>query len=153
MVKIYFKKTSEDAILPASSDPEAAAFDLYSNENVTLFNGDIRTVDTGLILANVESDTDYDFFLQIEGRSGLAIKRLVPLGGIIDLNYRGPIKVILHNLYCYPEGAVTHNIKKGDRIAQLIIKRTVPPMKATFCETDNISPSTRGSNGFGSTGK
>ena len=80
-------------------------------------------------------------------RSGLAINKGVTVlnsPGTIDSDYRGEIKVILINL-----GREKVEIKRGDRIAQLVIS---PVVKADIEEVEDLSETLRGSGGFGSTG-
>jgi len=83
---------------------------------------------------------------KIEGRSGLAIKHnIVPFGGIIDEDYRGPIAVKLFN-----HSDMDYDVRAGDRIAQLIIQPYVSP---TIARVTSLDETERGSSGFGSTGR
>jgi dUTP pyrophosphatase len=151
MISISFKLTHEKAKMPSKAHDGDAAFDLYSVEELTLAPGETRAVDTGLQLA----DTGYgtmatgpSFFLKIEGRSGLALKQIIPTGGIIDASYRGNIKCIMNNFSKQPFA-----INIGDKIAQLIIYRIcATPMEVEISQTETVVETTRGSNGFGSTG-
>jgi dUTP pyrophosphatase len=82
---------------------------------------------------------------RIAPRSGLAAKHGIDtLAGVIDADYRGPVKVLLANL-----SDVDFQIKEGDRIAQLIIERIYTPEVAVV---EKLSDSVRGAGGFGSTG-
>ena len=84
---------------------------------------------------------------QVRPRSGLAAKAGVTClntPGTIDSDYRGEVKVILVNL-----GAEDFVIRRGDRIAQLII---APVVQATWTEVDSLDETARGAGGFGSTG-
>lgn len=80
----------------------------------------------------------------VEDRSGLALRGLTTLAGVIDPGYRGELRVILSNLA--PE---TQQIAPGHRIAQL---RIVERIQATFEETDTLAETPRNTAGFGSTG-
>jgi deoxyuridine 5'-triphosphate nucleotidohydrolase len=88
----------------------------------------------------------FDFFiLDIAPRSGLALKHSIDVGaGVIDYDYRGPVGVILFNL-----GDKDFEIKRGDRIAQMILERIC---MADVAEVTELSETVRGSGGFGSTG-
>jgi len=87
------------------------------------------------------------FEAQVRARSGLALKNgVAPLNapGTVDADYRGEIKVILMN-----HGAEPFVIRRGDRIAQMII---APVAQATWLETGDLDETVRGAGGFGSTG-
>jgi dUTP pyrophosphatase len=97
---------------------------------------------TGLVLEIPEG-----FEGQVRPRSGLALRRgltVVNAPGTIDSDYRGELKVLMVNL-----GADPVIVKRGDRIAQLVI---APVARAAFVETDELSDTARGDGGFGSTG-
>ena len=84
----------------------------------------------------------------IYARSGLACKEgLAPANkvGVVDSDYRGEIKVALHN-----HSASEKTVKKGERIAQIVV---TPFLSAEFREADELSDTVRGEGGFGSTGK
>jgi dUTP pyrophosphatase len=81
----------------------------------------------------------------VEDRSGLAIRGVTTLAGVIDPGYRGEIKVVMTNL-----SATSVEIKAGDRIAQLRIVRRI---EAEFEEVSELVEAVRGVNGFGSTGR
>ena len=81
----------------------------------------------------------------VEDRSGLAVRGVTTLAGVIDPGYRGEIKVVMTNL-----SEVAVEIKAGDRIAQLRIVRRI---EAEFEEVKEIVEAARGVNGFGSTGR
>jgi dUTP pyrophosphatase len=80
----------------------------------------------------------------VEDRSGLALKGLTTLAGVIDPGYRGEIKVVVTNL-----NPVPFEVAAGDRIAQL---RIVQRIEATFEEVAELVEAARGAAGFGSTG-
>ena len=81
----------------------------------------------------------------VEDRSGLAVRGVTTLAGVIDPGYRGEIRVVMTNL-----GTVPVEIKSGDRIAQL---RIVQRIEASFEEVAELGEAARGAGGFGSTGK
>lgn len=79
-------------------------------------------------------------------RSGLAVKNSLDCGaGVIDSGYRGEVKVLLFN-----HSDEDYLIKRGDRIAQLIIQKYE---KVDFVSVERLEETTRGTDGFGSTGK
>jgi len=80
----------------------------------------------------------------VEDRSGLALRGLTTLAGVIDPGYRGEVKIVLTNL-----NAESVQIAAGDRIAQL---RIVQRIEATFEEVADLAEAPRGAAGFGSTG-
>jgi dUTP pyrophosphatase len=80
----------------------------------------------------------------VEDRSGLAVRGVTTLAGVIDPGYRGELKVVMTNL-----SAAAVEIKAGDRIAQLRIVRRI---EAEFEEVGELMEAARGAAGFGSTG-
>lgn len=136
--------------LPSYETPGAAGADIRANlrpedreTGFTLDQMHRAIVPTGL---RVEIPPGYE--MQIRPRSGLATKHGISLPntpGTIDSDYRGPLGVALINL-----GAEPYTIQHGERIAQLII---APVVQAAFQMVDALSDTTRGSGGFGSTGR
>jgi len=136
----------EGSTLPEYKTSGAAGMDLFSKEDVTLVMGNPTLVKTGVFMAIPEG-----YEGQVRPRSGLALKGITVLNtpGTIDSDYRGEIGVILVKL----TGAGpldTYEIKKGDRIAQLVINKVERALldPKLFLETTD-----RGAGGFGSTGK
>jgi dUTP pyrophosphatase len=115
------------------------AADLYAVENATLAAGATMPVATGVAMEFPSSHGAL-----VEDRSGLAVRGVTTLAGVIDPGYRGEIKVVMANLSA---GAV--EIKAGDRIAQLRIVRRI---EAQFEEVSELVEAARGARGFGSTG-
>jgi dUTP pyrophosphatase len=81
----------------------------------------------------------------VEDRSGLAVRGVTTLAGVIDPGYRGELKVVMTNL-----GPAAVEIKAGERIAQL---RIVERIEAAFEEVEELGEAARGAGGFGSTGR
>ena len=134
-----------DAKLPARGRPHDAGYDLASVEALTLAPGERRLVGTGIALAIPAGIAGL-----ITPRSGLAINQGVhPLNapGLIDPNYRGEVKVPLHNA-----GDGHHEIAVGDRIAQLLLVPFWSPALDVVAELP-ASPDDRGEAGFGSSGR
>ncbi len=115
------------------------AADLYAAHAATLPAGTTQAISTGLALG---FPTTHGAL--VEDRSGLALRGLTTLAGVIDPGYRGEIKVVLTNLSF---GEVT--LQAGDRIAQL---RIVERIEAAFDEVASLSETARSAAGFGSTG-
>lgn len=139
---IKVKRLNYDANLPTYAHLGDAGADLYSAGDVELLPNQRYAVPTGIC---IELPTGYE--AQVRPRSGLALKKgltVLNTPGTIDSGYRGEIKVILINLGCE-----SVEIKKGDRIAQLVI---APIQRASFIEDHELSDSERGNGGFGSSG-
>ncbi len=132
--------------LPSYETAGSAGMDLRAavadGETIMLQAGARALVDTGLAMALPQG-----FEAQIRPRSGLAIKHGITClntPGTIDSDYRGEIKIILINL-----GQEPFEIKRGDRIAQMVI---APVIQAQFNEVEELTNTSRGQGGFGSTG-
>lgn len=133
---------NEDLPLPAYATPGAAGMDVVSAEDVTLAPGARHAVATGLAMA-----IPHRFEIQVRPRSGLALKHGITVAnapGTIDSDYRGELKVILANL-----GTEPFEIRRGDRIAQLVL---APVVQASWLEVSELDETARGAGGFGSTG-
>jgi dUTP pyrophosphatase len=133
--------------LPAYETDQAAGMDLRAavpdDEPLTLKPGARFAVPTGLAMA-----IPAGFEGQVRPRSGFALKQGVTClntPGTIDADYRGEVKVILINL-----GAEDVHIRRGDRIAQLVI---APVVQAGWTEVADLDATARGAGGFGSTGQ
>jgi dUTP pyrophosphatase len=116
------------------------AADLYAVVGVTIAAGATVAVATGVAM---EFPATHGAL--VEDRSGLAVRGVTTLAGVIDPGYRGEIKVVMTNL-----SATAVEIKAGDRIAQLRIVRRI---EAEFEEVTELVEAARGAKGFGSTGK
>lgn len=132
--------------LPAYETPGSAGMDLRAatprDEPVTIKPGARALVPTGLAMAIPRG-----FEAQIRPRSGLAAKAGITClnsPGTIDSDYRGEVQVILINL-----GAEDFVIRRGDRIAQMVI---APVVQAGWMEVETLDDTARGAGGFGSTG-
>lgn len=149
MIKIKVKKLQENAIIPTQGSKDSAGFDVYSVEDMTLLPLSVTAISTGIAIEpeiNNELKKDFSVYTKVESRSGLCKKfNLHAEAGIIDLDYRGEIKVLVANT-----SKKAYQVKKGDKIAQLIVN-IIP--KVTFEEDKELSDTERGQNGFGSTGK
>lgn len=128
--------------LPGYATAGAAGMDVVAAEGLRLAPGGRAAVATGFAVAIPEG-----YELQVRPRSGLAFKHGVTClntPGTIDSDYRGEVKVILVNL-----GDEPFAIARGDRIAQLV---PAPVLRAALAEVEELDPTERGADGFGSTG-
>jgi dUTP pyrophosphatase len=142
MVPIRVKKLGSAAQVPRYAHVGEfgdLAADLYASVAVTLAAGSTQAVPTGIAM---EFPSTHGAL--VEDRSGLAMRGVTTLAGVIDPGYRGEIKVVVTNL-----SSTSVEIKPGDRIAQL---RIVERIEATFEEVEELGEAARGVGGFGSTG-
>lgn len=136
---LLVKKLSPDAILPIRKTEEAAGYDISSSESVMIEANSWKLVSTGISFT-VPKGT----YGQLAPRSGLSCKGISVGAGVIDRDYTGHVKVLLHN-----HNDIPFEIKSHDRIAQLIIKHIACP---EVKEVNDLEDTSRGGNGFGSTG-
>lgn len=144
---VEIKRWAENAKLPTRGSEQAAGYDLWSQlddvEQVEIKPGDTAMIGTGVSMAIPEG-----YFGGIFARSGMAIRgglRPANCVGVIDSDYRGEIKVALHN-----DSNEIRRVTNHERIAQIVI---LPYVSAEFNEVDNLDNTERGSGGFGSTGR
>lgn len=131
-------QTNHPSLTPTQATPGAAGFDLHTPESVTLRPGRRVTVNT-----TVRMDLPSHIFAEVRPRSGLATRGVDVLAGVVDADYRGPIKVILIN-----HSDQDIHLNAGDRIAQIIFRQMITP----YLVEGDITDTARGDNGFGSTG-
>jgi len=99
-----------------------------------------------LVATDISLAIPSGYYGRVAPRSGLAVKHFIDVGaGVIDEDYRGPVGVVLFNF-----GEKEFEIKKGDRIAQLILEKIITPEVEEVADLDVTK---RGEGGFGSTGK
>lgn len=138
---LHVKRLSWYAKLPVRASKFAAGYDLFSAEDIV-----IAAKSKALVRTDISVAIPSGHYGRVAPRSSLALKHFIDVGaGVIDEDYRGPLGVVIFN----------HNnnifeIKKGDRIAQLIIEKISYP---EVVEVDNLDDTDRGDGGFGSTGK
>jgi dUTP pyrophosphatase len=147
MVAIKVKKLMEAAQMPRyahAGEYGDLAADLYASADARLAAageaGSTTAVPTGIAM---EFPPTHGAL--VEDRSGLAVRGVTTLAGVIDPGYRGEIRVVMTNLNAAPV-----EIKAGERIAQL---RIVERIEASFEEVAELGEAARGAGGFGSTGK
>lgn len=166
-MKINFKKLSDTAITPKKANYNDAGFDLYADEDVTLAYGETKAIAT-----NIALELPDGYMADVRPRSGLTRDTALRVHyGTVDAGYRGGIGIIcenVDNLYKIQtidnklhavitgdqDAILTYNtaieIKRGDKIAQLVIQK-IPDVQ--LVEADELNDTVRGAGGFGSTGK
>ncbi len=146
-VKVEIKRLPHGAGLPLPSymSDLAAGMDVPAavDGELTLPPGGRALVPTGFALA-----IPAGYEIQVRPRSGLAFKHgvtVVNAPGTIDADYRGEVKVAVINL-----GSAPYTIKRGDRVAQLVL---APVSRAVMVEVDELDSTGRGAGGFGHSGR
>ena len=138
-------ETDADIPLPRYMTAQSAGMDVCAaiEQELVLEKGARALIPTGFAIA---LPTGYE--AQIRPRSGLAVKHgigLINSPGTIDADYRGEIKIAVINL-----GPQSYTVKRGDRIAQMVIKKVYI---AQLDVVDELDETERNSGGFGHTGK
>ena len=142
MAIVEFKTLHSCAKIPEYKTAGSVGADLSSIENVVIPAGEFRLVRTGIAV-----QLPHGVEMQIRPRSGLAIKHGITVlnsPGTIDSDYTGEIGAVLIN-----HGTSDFHITEGDRIAQAVLNEVVLP---EYIQTETLSPTERGDQGFGSTG-
>ena len=143
-IKLKIKKLLPEAKLPVYGSANAAGTDLYA-----LTDHDIRigANETAVVHTGLAAEIPEGYVGLIFARSGLATRKgLAPANkvGVIDSDYRGEIRVALHN-----DSKYMQTVEPYERIAQLVV---MPYVFARFEESEELSDTERGEGGFGSTG-
>lgn len=139
---LKIKRLTNDAILPQYAHPGDAGLDLFANEHTEIGSGNSVMVKTGI---SIELPKGAE--AQVRPRSGLAARYAITVlntPGTIDEGYRGEVCVILIN-----HGKKPFVVEKGMKIAQMVI---APVMTVDVEEVQELSDTSRGIGGFGSTG-
>ena len=146
-IELTWLPHGEGLTLPAYQTAHAAGLDLPAavpeDHSLTLLPGRTALVPTGFMIALPEG-----YEAQVRPRSGLAAKHGVTVlnaPGTVDADYRGEISVLLIN-----HGAEPFTIKRGERIAQMVIAQVA---RAELVAVTELSSTARGSGGYGSTGR
>ncbi len=142
-MQVNVMKLRPEGMLPRYAHHGDAGPDVFAAEQVLLEFGKSALVKTAIAL-----DLPHGYEAQVRPRSGLALKHAVTVlntPGTIDAGYRGEVGVIMIN-----HGHEAYQIEPGDRIAQMVIK---PVLEVEMIEVPEISNTSRGAGGFGSTGK
>lgn len=137
---IRFLPLNSSAKMPTKASSGSAGYDIYSSEEIIILPNQRRLVDVGFSMA-----FDGNMYARIAPRSGLAVKGIDVGAGVIDSDYRGPVKVLLIN-----NSQTDFKVNIGDRIAQMIFESLAK--NTDFQVVDSLDDTKRGVGGFGSTG-
>jgi dUTP pyrophosphatase len=136
---IKIKKISPGAKIPEYAYPCDAGMDLFSCVDMILAPGETKPIPTGIQMA-----IPAGYVGLVWDKSGISLKGVHRLAGVVDAGYRGEVRVVMVNL-----GAEPFAIKAGMKIAQMLIQPVEAP---TIVESDTLDDTSRGAGGFGSTG-
>lgn len=164
--QVGFKRLTDDAVIPTKAHASDSGFDLVASEDIIVAPGETAVVPTGIVVRLPEG-----FEATVRPRSGVTSKTKLRVQlGTIDNSYRGEIGVIVDNIapgnsylnhgyydldgFYFADSNFHGNqkqylIRKGDRIAQLVIT-LLPDVEAV--EVFDVDETVRGSRGFGSSG-
>ena len=143
-IRLKMKPGCEDLPTPRYMSKGSSGMDIYADVDgeLTINPGEIRLVSAGIYMSIPEG-----FEIQVRPRSGLAVKHgisIVNTPGTIDSDYRGLLGIILIN-----HGKELFKIKRGDRIAQIVVNKVI---QADLAVVDELDETTRSHGGFGHTG-
>ncbi len=143
-MNINIIKLNENAKLPERGSDFAAGYDLFANisDDIIIAPHETKMIGTGLAMEIPEG-----YFGGVFARSGLSSKeglRPANCTGVVDADYRGEVKVALHN-----DSEVSRTITPDEKIAQLVV---IPFLSVDFNLVSELSDTVRGAGGFGSTG-
>ncbi|MFB0566272.1 MAG: dUTP diphosphatase [Candidatus Aminicenantaceae bacterium] len=139
-MELSVKKIHKDAKLPLYKHEGDAGLDIFSCVDCVLKAGETKPVPTGIKMAIPEGYAGL-----IWDKSGISLKGIHRLAGVIDSGYRGEVRIVLTNLNSRP-----FIIEKGMKIAQLLIQKVE---RVKVVESEELEDTPRGEGGFGSTGK
>jgi dUTP pyrophosphatase len=139
-VELKVQKIHEDAKLPLYQHKGDAGLDLFSSIDFTLGAGEAKPVPTGIKVAVPDG-----YVGLVWDKSGISLKGVHRLAGVIDSGYRGEVRVVMVNL-----GSEPFVIEKGMKIAQLLVQ---PVAEVKVVEAEELENTSRGEKGFGSSGK
>lgn len=139
-MELKVKRIHEDAKLPLYQHKGDAGLDIFSLIDCVLEPGEVKPIPTGIKVAVPEGHVGL-----VWDKSGISLKGVHRLAGVIDSGYRGEVRVVMVNL-----GDEPFVIEKGIKIAQLLIQ---PVVELEVVEAEDLDETSRGDKGFGSTGK
>jgi len=138
-MEIKIKRMIPGAKIPAYAHSGDAGMDLFSCAEMILAPGETKPVPTGIQMA-----IPAGYVGLVWDKSGISLKGVHRLAGVVDAGYRGEVRVVMVNL-----GTERFEIKPGMKIAQMLIQPVEAP---TIVESDTLDDTLRGEGGFGSTG-
>ena len=138
-MQLKVKRIHPEAKLPIYGHPGDAGLDLFSVADRDIAPGEVFAVPTGIQVA-----VPAGYVGLVWDKSGLSLKAVHRLAGVVDAGYRGEVQVVMINL-----GDAPFAVKKGMKIAQLLVQ---PVAAVAVVEADSLDDTSRGDGGFGSTG-
>ena len=138
-MELKVKRIHPEARLPVYGHGGDAGLDLFSVVDRDIGPGELYAVPTGIQIAVPGGHAGL-----VWDKSGISLRGVHRLAGVIDAGYRGEVKVVLVNL-----GPAAFSVRKGMKIAQLLVQ---PVSSVTVAEVDDLDDTSRGEGGFGSTG-
>ncbi|MGA2361761.1 MAG: dUTP diphosphatase [Candidatus Aminicenantales bacterium] len=138
-MELKVKRIHPDAKVPVYGHPGDAGMDLFAVVDRTLAPGEVFAVPTGIQVAIPAGTVGL-----IWDKSGVSLKGVHRLAGVVDAGYRGEVQVVMINL-----GKQPFAVKKGMKIAQMLIQ---PVTGVRIVESETLDDTSRGEGGFGSTG-
>jgi dUTP pyrophosphatase len=138
-MELKVKRIHSEAKLPVYGHPGDAGLDLFSVVDRELAPGEVFAVPTGIQIAVPAGHVGL-----VWDKSGISLKAVHRLAGVVDAGYRGEVQVVLINL-----GASPFALRRGMKIAQLLVQ---PVAAVEVVEADSLDGTSRGQGGFGSTG-
>jgi len=138
-MELKVKRIHPEAKLPVYGHPGDAGLDLFAVADFDLAPGDVFAAPTGIQIAVPSGHVGL-----VWDKSGISLKGVHRLAGVIDAGYRGEVQVVLVNL-----GPDLFPVRKGMKIAQLLVQ---PLAAVSVVEADSLDDTSRGQGGFGSTG-
>ncbi len=139
-MELKIQRIHEDAKLPVCQHKGDAGLDIFSSIDCVLEAGEVKTVPTGIRMAVPDG-----YVGLVWDKSGISLRGVHRLAGVIDSGYRGEVRVVMVNL-----GNEAFVIEKGMKIAQLLVQ---PITEVKVVEAEELETTSRGEEGFGSTGK
>jgi dUTP pyrophosphatase len=138
-MELKVKRMHPEAKLPCYGHKGDAGLDLFSGVDCLLGAGEVKAIPTGIKVAIPPGHVGL-----IWDKSGISLKGVHKLAGVVDAGYRGEVQVVMANL-----GREPYTVKKGMKIAQMLIQ---PIVEVRVVESDELDDTARGEDGFGSTG-
>ena len=138
-MELRVKRIHPEAKLPVYGHPGDAGLDLFSVVDRELAPGEVFAVPTGIQVAVPAGHVGL-----VWDKSGISLKSVHRLAGVVDSGYRGEVQVVMINL-----GAAPFAVRKGMKIAQMLVQ---PVATVSVIECEALDGTSRGEGGFGSTG-
>jgi len=139
-MELKIQRIHKDAKLPLYQHKGDAGLDIFSSIDCVLEAGEVKPVPTGIRMAVPDG-----YVGLVWDKSGISLRGIHRLAGVIDSGYRGEVRVVMVNL-----GNEAFVIEKGMKIAQLLVQ---PVTEVKVVEAEELETTSRGEEGFGSTGK